>query len=213
MSSPSTTTPVSHDRFYLDQLDVLRGLAVLAVVAFHAQVPWSSAGFIGVDVFFVLSGFLITRLLVVELETTGTIGWRAFEARRVRRLLPALALVVVATLALGMLVWSPLEWRSLMHDGAAGASYLANVAFAQRNVGYFDQPLEESPYLHLWSLGVEEQFYVAWPLLLLGAAYLAQRLRLDGRRTLAAAIAGSGALSLVLMLWLVHQRNPHVFFL
>ncbi len=211
--SPGAPVRAGHDRFYLGQLDVLRGLAVLAVVAFHAQLPWSSGGFIGVDVFFVLSGFLITRLLVVELEATGTIGWRAFEARRVRRLWPALALVVVATVVLGMLVWSPLEWRGLMRDAAAGAGYVANVAFARRNVGYFDQPLEESPYLHLWSLGVEEQFYVAWPLLLLGAAWLARRLRLDGRRTLAAAIAGSGALSLVLMLWLVHQRNPHVFFL
>jgi peptidoglycan/LPS O-acetylase OafA/YrhL len=163
-----------HDGFYLAQLDVLRGLAVLAVVAFHADLPWSSSGFLGVDVFFVLSGFLITRLLVVELETTGTIGWRAFEARRVRRLWPALALVVVATLVMGMLVWSPLDWRALMRDAAAGAGYVANLAFAQRNVAYFDQPLEKSPYLHLWSLGVEEQFYVAWPLILIGAAYLAR---------------------------------------
>ncbi|HTC23015.1 MAG TPA: acyltransferase family protein [Gemmatimonadales bacterium] len=212
---PSVTAPprAGHDKFYLDQLDVLRGLAVLAVVAFHARLPWSSAGFIGVDVFFVLSGFLITRLLVVELERTGTIRWQAFEARRVRRLWPALALVVVATIGLGMLVWSPLEWRGLMHDAAAGATYVANVAFAQRDVGYFDQPLEESPYLHLWSLGVEEQFYVVWPLLLVGAAWLARRLRLNGQRTLATAIAGLGVLSLVLMISLVHRRNPHVFFL
>jgi len=130
---------------YLDQLDVLRGLAVLAVVAFHAGLPWASGGFVGVDVFFVLSGFLITRLLVVELDTTGTIALRAFEARRVRRLWPALALVVVATLALGVLLWSPLEWRDLMHDAAAGGSYLANVAFAQRHLGYFDASLDESP--------------------------------------------------------------------
>lgn len=213
MTSPSAPGTAGHDRFYLDQLDVLRGLAVLGVVAFHAQLPWSSGGFIGVDVFFVLSGFLITRLLVVELENTGTIYWRAFEARRVRRLWPALALVVVATIAVGMLVWSPLEWRGLMRDAAAGAGYVANIAFAQRDVGYFDQPLEESPYLHLWSLGVEEQFYVVWPLLLLGAAWLARRLRLNGQRTLAATIAGLGTLSLVLMISLVHRRNPHVFFL
>lgn len=182
-------------------------------MAFHAQVPWSSGGFLGVDVFFVISGFLITRLLVVELETTGTIAWRAFEARRVRRLWPALALVIVTTLVMGVAMWSPLEWRGLMQDAAAGTGYVANLAFAHRNVGYFDQPLEESPYLHLWSLGVEEQFYVGWPLLLLGTAWLARRLRLDGWRTLAAAIAGLGVASLVLMLWLVHRHSPNVFFL
>jgi peptidoglycan/LPS O-acetylase OafA/YrhL len=212
-TSAPPTTPATQDLLHLDQLDVLRGLAVLAVVAFHAGLPWASGGFVGVDVFFVLSGFLITRLLVVELDTTGTIALRAFEARRVRRLWPALALVVVATLALGVLLWSPLEWRDLMHDAAAGGSYLANVAFAQRHLGYFDASLDESPYLHLWSLGVEEQFYVAWPLLLLAAVYFARRLRLDGRRTLGAAIAALGTVSLCLMLWLVHQRSPNVFFL
>jgi len=198
---------------HLDQLDVLRGLAVLAVVAFHAGLSWASAGFLGVDVFFVLSGFLITRLLVVELEATGTIALGAFEARRIRRLWPALALVVVATLALGVLLWSPLEWRDLMHDAAAGGSYLANVAYARRHLGYFDASLDESPYLHLWSLGVEEQFYVGWPLLLLAAAYCARRLGLEGRRTVGAAVAGLGAVSLVLMLWLVHHRSQNVFFL
>jgi len=198
---------------HLDQLDVLRGLAVLAVVAFHAGLSWATAGFLGVDVFFVLSGFLITRLLVVELEATGTIALGAFEARRVRRLWPALALVVVATLVLGVLLWSPLEWRDLMHDAAAGGSYLANVAYARRHLGYFDAALDESPYLHLWSLGVEEQFYVGWPLLLLAAAYVARRLGFEGRRTLAAAIAGLGTLSLFAMLWLVHRRSQNVFFL
>jgi peptidoglycan/LPS O-acetylase OafA/YrhL len=201
------------DRFHLDQLDILRGLAVLAVVAFHARLPWSSGGFVGVDVFFVLSGFLITRLLVVELEATGTIALRAFEARRVRRLWPALALVVVATLVLGVLLWSPLEWRGLRRDAAAGASYLANISFALRNVAYFDQPLEEGPLLHLWSLGVEEQFYLCWPLILLGTWWLARRGHRDGRRALAGAILGLGAASLAWMIWLVHRRNPHVFFL
>jgi len=213
-TTPATsTTLATGSRFYLDQLDVLRGLAVLAVVAFHAGLPWAAGGFVGVDVFFVLSGFLITRLLVVELEATGTIALRAFEARRVRRLWPALALVVIATLALGVLVWSPLEWGDLMHHAAAGGSYLANVAFALRHVGYFDASPEVSPYLHLWSLGVEEQFYVAWPLLLLAAAYFARRLGLEGRRTLAAAIAGLGTVSLLLMIWLVHRHTPNVFFL
>jgi peptidoglycan/LPS O-acetylase OafA/YrhL len=201
------------DREYLAQLDVLRGLAVLAVVAFHADVPGTASGFLGVDVFFVLSGFLITRLLVIELETTGTIAWRAFEARRVRRLWPALALVVVATLVMGMLLWSPLDWRLLMRDAAAGATYVANLAFAWRHVAYFDQPLEKSPYLHLWSLGVEEQFYVVWPLVLLGAAWLARRGRLNQRRMLGVAIGAVGILSLLWMIYLVRQQNSQVFFL
>src|SRR4029077_14393962 len=91
--------------------------------------------------------------------------------------------------------------------------YSPTLAFAHRNVGYFDQPLVESPYLHLWSLGVEEQFYVGWPLLLLGTAWLARRRRLAGRRPLATPIAGLGVASLVLMLWLVHRHSPNVFFL
>jgi peptidoglycan/LPS O-acetylase OafA/YrhL len=200
------------DRFYLDQLDILRGLAVLAVVAFHARLPWSSGGFIGVDVFFVLSGFLITRLLVVELEATGKIALPAFEARRVRRLWPALAFVVVTTLALGVWLWSPLDWRDLRRDAAVGATYVANISFGLRNVAYFDQPLEEGPFLHLWSLGVEEQFYLCWPLILFGTWYVARRLRLDGRRTLAGVIVALGAFSLAGMVWLVRARNPHAFF-
>jgi len=197
----------------LAQLDVLRGLAVLAVVAFHTHLPWSSGGFLGVDIFFVLSGFLITRLLVVELRTTGSIAWRAFEARRVRRLWPALALVIVGTLVLGVLLGSPLDWQQLMRDAAASAVYAVNLRFAHRSVDYFAQSLEKSPYLHLWSLGVEEQFYVAWPLILLGVAYLARRQRLDERRTLGAAIAVLGTLSLVLMIRLVQQQSAQVFFL
>ncbi|MFI5269828.1 MAG: acyltransferase family protein, partial [Chloroflexota bacterium] len=128
-----------------------------------------------------------------------------------RRLWPALALVVVCTLALGIALWSPLEWRGLRHDAAAGAGYVANISFALRKVAYFDQP-EEAPFLHLWSLGVEEQFYLLWPCVLLAAWYVARRCRIDRRRTLAATIATLGALSLAWMIWLVQRRSSYAFF-
>ena len=125
----------------------------------------SAVGFIGVDVFFVISGFLITRLIVVGLES-GSFTLADFYARRIRRIFPALALVLTVSLVAGWLLLFPLDYRDLGKHVAAAAVFIANFTFLQE-AGYFDTSSELKPLLHLWSLGVEEQFYIVWPVLML----------------------------------------------
>ena len=147
----------SADPFRPD-LEGLRGVAILLVLAFHAGLPFVGGGFVGVDVFFVLSGFLITGLLVRERGRTGRIDLRAFYARRARRILPAAAVVLLATLALSWLVLSPLDLIRVSDDALASALSAGNVRFAFEATDYFSAGVTPSPFLHYWSLGVEEQF-------------------------------------------------------
>jgi len=150
---------------YRSEIDGLRAIAVLAVLAFHAWPNHVRGGFVGVDIFFVISGFLITGLIDKDLEQ-GTFSLAGFYARRVRRIFPALVTVFVGCLAVGWIVLLPDEFRSLGKQVGAAAAFVANLAFLQE-VDYFDTAAEVKPLLHLWSLGVEEQFYVVWPLLML----------------------------------------------
>jgi peptidoglycan/LPS O-acetylase OafA/YrhL len=143
-------------------------VAILLVVACHAGIAGVTAGFIGVDVFFVLSGFLITGLLVDEYERTGTIGLGAFYARRARRILPAAAVVLVVTLLVASIVMSPLDMARIANDGLSAGLSVANIRFALDATDYFS-PVDPSPMLHYWSLSVEEQFYLVWPALLIVA--------------------------------------------
>jgi peptidoglycan/LPS O-acetylase OafA/YrhL len=157
------------DPHFRPDLEGLRGVAILLVVACHGALPGMAAGFIGVDVFFVLSGFLITGLLVSEIDATGGMGLARFYARRARRILPAAAVVLVATLVVATLVYSPLDVPRVTSDAMAAGLSVANIHFAIEATDYF-APVDPSPILHFWSLSVEEQFYLAWPaLLLLGA--------------------------------------------
>jgi peptidoglycan/LPS O-acetylase OafA/YrhL len=149
---------------YRPDIDGLRALAVLAVVGFHAFPELVPGGFAGVDVFFVVSGFLISSLVLGSLGD-GRFSFGQFYARRVKRLFPALLLVLAASLAIGWFVLLPDEYRELGKHVAAGAGFLANIAL-WREAGYFDELAVLKPLLHLWSLGIEEQFYLAWPLLL-----------------------------------------------
>ncbi len=150
-------------------IDGLRAVAVLAVLGFHAfGLP---GGFAGVDVFFVISGFLITRIIVGDLAA-GKFSFAGFYARRLRRIVPALAIVLAACLAFGWIVLFPDEYASLGKHVAGGAGFVANGVLWDE-VGYFDALAATKPLLHLWSLGIEEQFYLAWPLLL----WLGWRLR------------------------------------
>jgi len=161
---------------YRRDVDGLRAVAILVVVAFHVGLPGFTGGFVGVDVFFVISGFLITGLLAREASETGGIRLADFYARRVRRLLPALATVVVATLGLGLLGLPPTgELQALAASGLATAGFVSNVYFWRASGDYFAGQAEEMPLLHTWSLAVEEQYYVFWPLLLLLVAGLARR--------------------------------------
>ena len=150
---------------YRRDIDGLRAIAVLAVVAYHAGL--GGAGYVGVDVFFVISGYLITSLLLQEHAATGTIDLLAFYARRVRRIVPAAVLVVLATLGATMALLSAGQVAETANSAGAALVFVANVYFQVNSGGYFDGPAERLPLLHLWSLSVEEQFYLAWPALLL----------------------------------------------
>jgi peptidoglycan/LPS O-acetylase OafA/YrhL len=177
-------------------IEGLRAVAVVLIVLYHAGVGVLGGGYVGVDVFFVISGFLITGLLVRELEDTGRLDLVGFYARRARRILPA-ALLVLGAIVLGYLVLlSPVAlWRAAP-DIAAAAAYVPNFRFAFAHTDYF-HPARVSPVIHYWSLGVEEQFYAVWPAFL----WLAYRAVRGSRNALtwlvAAAVAASFVLSLV----------------
>jgi peptidoglycan/LPS O-acetylase OafA/YrhL len=158
-------------------IEGLRAVAVLAVVLFHAACPGVSGGFVGVDVFFVISGFLITGLLYREVDTTGTIGLPRFYAARARRLLPASAAVIAATAVAAALLLPPLQVREVLGDAIACALYVGNYRFALHGTDYLAADAPPSPLQHYWSLGVEEQFYLVWPALIIGTVWALHRLR------------------------------------
>jgi peptidoglycan/LPS O-acetylase OafA/YrhL len=149
---------------YRADIDGLRALAVLSVVIYHAFPNLLPGGFIGVDVFFVISGYLITGILLKELEA-GSFSILKFYIRRIRRIFPALLLVLVACLVFGWYVLFDDEYKQLGKHVFAGAGFISNIAL-WREVGYFDTVAESKPLLHLWSLGIEEQFYLFWPIAL-----------------------------------------------
>lgn len=182
---PTTASPAreparpSADNGFRPDIQGLRAVAVLAVVLFHADLPGLSGGFVGVDVFFVISGFLITGLLWREASTTGTVRLRNFYGARARRLLPAAAVVGVVTMIASALLLPPLQIRSVTIDGITSALYVSNYWFISSGVQYFGHQsvLSPSPFQHYWSLGVEEQFYFVWPILIIGTAWLLRRVR------------------------------------
>ena len=158
------------------------------------------------DVFFVLSGFLITGLVAREIVGQGRFSFRDFYARRVRRLLPAALVCLLVTVGAAALLLPPLSVRDIAGDGAAAALYVSNIRFALEQTDYFFQQLDPSPLLHYWSLGVEEQFYLIWPLLLVLAA------RLVGLPGIAIAIGVIGTASLLLSVWLTGVLQPWAFY-
>jgi peptidoglycan/LPS O-acetylase OafA/YrhL len=153
-----------HHVAYRPDIDGLRAVAVLIVVLFHAWPNWLKGGFIGVDIFFVISGFLITSIIVQELRN-GKFSIRQFYVRRVRRIFPALITVVLATLAFGWYVLLKNEFAQLGKHILGAATFVSNFVL-WNEAGYFDNDHTTKPLLHLWSLGVEEQFYLVWPLML-----------------------------------------------
>ena len=182
---------------YRPDIDGLRAVAVLAVVAYHAAPAALPGGFVGVDVFFVISGFLISGILQDALAA-GRFSLADFYARRIRRIFPALALVLAATLLYGQLVLLPGERALLGRDAAGGAGFVANLVFWSE-VGYFDRDAATKPLLHLWSLGVEEQFYIAWPLFL-WALHRTTVLRGGGIRLAPIALLAAASLATSLVL-------------
>jgi peptidoglycan/LPS O-acetylase OafA/YrhL len=161
-------------------IEGLRAVAVVGVVLFHADVPGVGGGFVGVDVFFVISGFLITGLLWREVSTTGHVRLRNFYGARARRLLPASAAVGIITMIGAAALLPPLQVRGVIADGISSALYVSNFWFIQQQVDYFAGHLS-SPFQHYWSLSVEEQFYVVWPPLIIGTTWLIRRARRRSR--------------------------------
>jgi peptidoglycan/LPS O-acetylase OafA/YrhL len=183
-------------------VEALRAVAILLVVAFHCHIEELPGGFIGVDVFYVLSGYLITGLLVNEAEKTSSISLLQFYARRIRRLLPASSLVALVTLIVGALFLAPQELNLTARAAWANGLYVSNLFFARNSSDYFAARATFNPLLHTWSLAVEEQFYLFWPCLLVLTLVVWR-----SRAALTATVVVLTVLSLALSVWLTgHDR-------
>jgi peptidoglycan/LPS O-acetylase OafA/YrhL len=170
----------SLDRFRGDVAG-LRAVAVGLVLLYHAGLPFIPGGFVGVDVFFVISGFLITGQLIAEIDRTGRISLPAFYARRAKRILPAATVVLFVTAASVWLLVPRTRWEEIGGDIVSSATYVVNWRLADRAVDYLAEDSPPSPVQHFWSLAVEEQFYLVWPLLILAAIFLARVIRRNVR--------------------------------
>lgn len=162
-------------KFRLD-IQGLRAIAVLLVILAHAGIPWVSGGFVGVDIFFVLSGFLISGLLLQEYEKNGRLSLSAFYLRRLRRLFPALLVVSIVTVLVVDWLFSQADGRLILASLPFAISWTSNLFFIFKEQNYFNELGEKDIFLHTWSLGVEEQFYLLWPMLLLLALLIARKI-------------------------------------
>jgi peptidoglycan/LPS O-acetylase OafA/YrhL len=172
-------------------LDGVRALAVLAVLAYHLELTWARGGFLGVDLFMVLSGFLITSLLLLERDSTGRVSLAGFWARRVRRIVPAVLLVLLAVSVHAAWFASPIELTGLRWDALASLTFWANWRFVISGSGYWADFSGPSPLTHFWSLAVEEQFYLVWPLVVIGVFALPIRRRVStSARVTAVSVVG-----------------------
>jgi peptidoglycan/LPS O-acetylase OafA/YrhL len=192
-------------------IEGLRAIAVVLVVVSHAGFTPLAGGYVGVDVFFVISGFLITSLLLKEVAVRGTVSLSRFYARRVARLLPAYTLVVMVTLGASWW-WLRLRAPSIGVDALASAYYGLNLRLAELGTNYLSATAPPSPLQHLWSLAVEEQFYLVWPLLLLGSALVWRRWPKAGRALTVAALVALSIISLATSVWLTGRSAPWGFF-
>ena len=165
-STVRTEAHLTHPKYRPD-IDGLRAIAVLSVVGFHAFPFWVKGGLVGVDIFFVISGFLISTIIFGSLERNA-FSFAEFYGRRIRRIFPALLIVLIASYAFGWFVLLSGDFKQLGKHIAAGAVFVSNFVLWNES-GYFDNAAQTKPLLHLWSLGIEEQFYIVWPLLLWAA--------------------------------------------
>ena len=201
MKAPSSAAEFRPD------IEGLRGIAILLVLLFHAGLPWTPGGFVGVDVFFVISGFLITGKLWRESQQPGGLNITRFYAWRIRRLLPAALVAIAAITIFGLLLAAPLDRSELAADGAASALSLANMRFIG-SVDYFAATTSPSPFLHFWSLSVEEQFYLVWPALIVLLTWRGG----SSRRLIVALLIGVVA-SFALSIWLTDTSPARAFYL
>ena len=181
-------------------LDGLRAVSVAVVVLYHLDASWMRGGFLGVDAFFVLSGYLITSLLIAERRSTGTTRLGGFWSRRARRLLPAVLVMIAVVVWYGSGVTPALQLGGLRSDALASIGYVANWRFIDAGRSYFDLLTTPSPFQHLWSLAIEEQFYLVWPLVFLLVA--------RSRRSLILTALAGVVLAQLTMVWLWDPANP-----
>ncbi len=217
-AGPPQSLPVfTNNNTYRTDIDGLRAIAVLSVLFFHVHYSLIPAGYIGVDIFFVISGFLITRIIVREMQD-GTFSFGRFYVRRILRILPAFFTVVLVTLAVGLVLLLPADLQDLATSARYAAFFASNIFFA-RDRGYFDAASDELPLLHMWSLSVEEQFYFLWPLLLAALFFVVRRWTVfspvTGRRF---CVAVASSLILICFVWTQYAleragTREHLYFL
>lgn len=214
--SPANPTGRHGTLGFRPDIDGLRAVAILLVVGYHASVPGFGAGFVGVDVFFVISGFLIMGQLEGELLRTGTIGLRTFWARRARRLIPAATLVLLFVAIATPLVLPVHQWKAVAAEVLASTFYGANELFRTRATDYFAAQVTTSPLLNMWSLAVEEQFYLFWPVVLFATSRVQRRAGADvrgrARRRRLVTISAVVALSFLISLNLTQDGSQAAYF-
>ncbi len=206
--------PTRRPRRFRQDIEGLRAVAILAVVLYHAHVGAVPGGYVGVDVFFVISGYLITDHLWREVHDTSALSFKGFYARRIRRLLPASFLVLAVTAVASAAILPPLSARAVLKDGVACALYVGNYRFAVLQTNYLTASIAPSPFQQYWSLGVEEQFYLIWPavLLLASLAWARRRHVQPSRVSAATVLAVIAVTSCAFSIWLTHASEPWAFF-
>lgn len=203
----------SETKWYRGDITGLRTVAIIPVVAFHAGFSLIPGGFTGVDIFYAISGFLITTMLLREFSSTGTVSVSRFWAKRVRRLVPALSLMVLVTLPVAVVLGSPYNWEELGVSAASALLYVSNFLFAITATDYFADGGTPNPFLHTWSLGVEEQFYLFWPFLVLLGGLVAMRLRLSSLTTVRVVLGTVLVASLVISITQTASSPVAAFYL
>ncbi|UJA19463.1 acyltransferase [Thermoleophilia bacterium SCSIO 60948] len=199
-------------RWFRADIEGLRGLAMILVLLAHAGFGFAEGGYVGLDVFFVISGFLITTLILRELDRTGRISLAQFYARRIRRLLPAAAVVLIAIVFGSLILFSPVRNEVVSGDVLASVGYFVNWRLADQSVDYFAQGFEGSPVQHFWSLAVEEQFYILWPLVIVAIAFVVAKLGGRHRTLLGGFILFAGAASLAYSISFTQESPGQAYF-
>jgi peptidoglycan/LPS O-acetylase OafA/YrhL/cellulose synthase/poly-beta-1,6-N-acetylglucosamine synthase-like glycosyltransferase len=200
-------------RRFRPDIQGLRAIAVTLVVLYHAHVPGITGGYVGVDVFFVISGFLITGQLMREVQRTGRVSFTHFYVNRIRRLLPPAAVVVILTVIVARTFGSLFQFKSIAMDALYTTFYLFNYRLAAKGVDYQNATGPESPLQHFWSLAVEEQFYFVWPLLLMACVWIFGRRSLSrAKLAIAITLAGVVAVSLYYSITVTVSNAPLAYF-